>query len=225
MNENVLLVFDFETAGALSHGPHGLDAGKVHPIQIACVALHPRKLTVIPGSEFESMMRPPAGAKLNPKALEVNKKTPEQVWAAPETPVVWERFAAHVRKFNPKGASPFSAPIPCGKNIRNFDLPIVQWLCEQHGPTDKAGRQSLFHNRIQLDLEDFLWTWFENSEDLANYAMDTVRPFFGLSNENSHDALVDVKQTALLVRLFLQLHRNLHPKVQFRKAAAGLELS
>jgi len=220
VNVNNIVVFDFETGGDIAYKNGVLDASRVVPIQIACLALDPRKLHVIEGSQFCSLMRPPKGTPLNPKALEVNKLTPEQVWAAPgDWETVWKRFAHHVQRFNPKGSSPFTAPIAAGKNIRNFDMPIVQWLCDQYGFVDKGGKQTLFNQIKTIDLEDFLFHWFEGNDELPNYKMDTVREYFGLSSEGGHSADVDVDQTATLIRKFLYMYRNLSPKVKFRNSA------
>lgn len=225
MNDKNIVVFDFETAGDIVQKNGTLDASRVVPIQIACVVLDPRKLKVIPGSEFESIMRPPEGTKLNAKALEINKKTEAEIWNAPgDWEAVWVRFCNHVRKYNPRGASPFTAPIPAGKNIRNFDMPIAQWLCEKFNQVDKSGTQNIYSNRQSLDLEDNIFAWFEDNQELENYKMDTLREYFGLSTEGAHDAMVDVLQTAYLLRKFHHLHRDLFPRIKFKGSAAGAVL-
>jgi DNA polymerase III epsilon subunit-like protein len=46
--------------------------------------------------------------------------------------------------------------------------------------------------------------------------MDALREFFGLSTENSHDALVDVQQGAELLCRFLKLQRGISSKVNWK---------
>ena len=50
--------------------------------------------------------------------------------------------------------------------------------------------------------------------------MDTLRERMGLSTENAHDALQDVKDTANLMIKFMKLHRRIAPKIKFEKAFA-----
>ena len=50
--------------------------------------------------------------------------------------------------------------------------------------------------------------------------MDSMRDLFGMSKENAHDALQDVKDTANLMIGFMKLYRRMAPKVKFEKAFA-----
>ena len=50
--------------------------------------------------------------------------------------------------------------------------------------------------------------------------MDSMRDLFGMSKENAHDALQDVKDTANLMIGFMKLHRRIAPKIKFEKAFA-----
>ena len=47
-----------------------------------------------------------------------------------------------------------------------------------------------------------------------------MRDLFGISKENAHDALQDVKDTANLMIGFMKLHRRVAKKVTFEKAFA-----
>lgn len=219
MNNLNIVVFDFETAGTIVRKNGGLDASQLIPIQIACVVLDARKLNIIPGSEFQSMMRPPEDCVLNPQALSVNKKTEKEIREAPaDWQTVWTAFCNHVKRFNPNNNSAFTAPIPAGKNIRNFDLPIANWLCEKYGFVDKNNNPNIFNSRISLDIEDNLFSWFWHNSELSDYKMDTVREYFGLSSENAHDAAEDVRQTAIVLKQFLLLHKSLFKKVGFKNS-------
>ncbi len=220
------MCFDFETGGSITHVDGRLDADAVEPIQIACEAVEIASLRVVPGSQFVSMMRATSREVLNPQALRVNKKTPDEIMAAPEREIVWKRFTEHVKKFNPRPGSPYTAPIPAGKNIRGFDMPIIEGLCRKWGPSDKSGRQTLFNQRTAIDLEDDVWRFFiHRPEDLPDHKMDTLREYFGLSSEGSHDALVDVRQTTALIMKFVQLYRTMGERVTFKNSMKDFSLA
>jgi DNA polymerase III epsilon subunit-like protein len=216
MNNCNIVVFDFETGG--------LDPKKCVPIQVAAIVINPRTLTPIPGAEFNSMMCPMTEEEFNTiedGALAVNKKTREQIKAAPVEKLVWQNFTNFVLKHKTKDGW----PIPAGQNIINYDLPISERLCEKYGPWDKKqNRQALWNTRDTIDLLHYTFSWFENSNELPNRKMDTLRNYFGLSKEGSHDAFVDVKQTWAIISKFLQLHRTLAPRVQFKGALADAKI-
>lgn len=201
MNTLDIVVFDLETGG--------LKAGYNEAIQVAGKAYDARTLEAYPpemGGEFNSLMRPLHFDRLEDAALKVNGKTREMLKAAPDQGVVWNQFVDWVKKFNRKGTA-FGAPIAAGKNIRNFDLKFVEVLNKLHCP--KKEKTLLFSNRRQVDLEDYIFAWFENETEPANEKMDTLREFFGMSTVNSHDAMTDVIQTGELIMKILRLHRKL----------------
>lgn len=217
VNNNVIIVFDFETGG--------LDVATLEPVQIAGLALDPR--TLQPIDHFVSYMKPLDFDNLHPKAMEKNNIPVEKLREAPVQELVWGQFAAWCKKHRRKG--PTTAPIAAGKNILRFDLPIADRLCRTYGHTDKAGKPNIFNDRPILDLEELAWLWFESTDELPNYKMDTLRDYFGLSKEGAHDALVDTTQTAELLRRFLALHRKLkarkngdgEPAIRFRGSCKG----
>ena len=221
MNYKDIIVFDFETG---SRNPH-----KTQPVQIAAVAIHGRKLTIQPGGYFESLIRPELDYEkaiemgvdpIEDEALAVNGKTREELAKAPSAKTVWKKFANFVNKYNWK-KTPYFAPIPAGYNIIGFDLPIVQRLCEQHGPVDKkTGKQTLFNKIHKIDMLDTVWMWMEYNPDIKSLSMDSMRDLLGMSKENAHDAMQDVKDTANLMIAFMKLHRRIAPKVKFEKAFA-----
>ena len=221
MNYKDIIVFDFETG---SRNPH-----KTQPVQIAAVAIHGRKLTIQPGGYFESLIRPELDDEkaiemgvdpIEDEALAVNGKTREELAKAPSAKTVWKKFANFVNKYNWK-KTPYFAPIPAGYNIIGFDLPIGQRLCEQHGPVDKkTGKQTLFNKIHKIDMLDTVWMWMENNPDIKSLSMDSMRDLLGMSKENAHDAMQDVKDTANLMIAFMKLHRRIAPKVKFEKAFA-----
>lgn len=203
---------------------------KCQPTQIAAIAIHARKLTVQPGGIFESNIRcivddeKAIAAGFDPieeGALEVTRKTREQISKGPSPKVVWQKFAQFCDKFNFNKTS-FSAPIAAGYNINSYDMPIVQRMCEMYGPVDeKTGRQKLFNQIFTIDLMQHIYCWFENNADVKGYSMDYLRDYFGMSKEKSHDALQDVKDTANILIRFLVMQRNLSKKIKFEKAFAS----
>ncbi|MAF25448.1 hypothetical protein CL634_07730 [bacterium] len=221
MNYKDIIVFDFETG---SRNPD-----KTQPVQIAAVAIHGRKLTIQNGGYFESLMRPVLDDDkaiemgidpIEDEALAVNGKTRKELAKAPQPKTVWKKFSNFVNKYNWK-KTPYFAPVAAGYNINGFDMPIVQRLCEQYGPTDKkTGKQTLFDKIHRIDMMDTVWMWMENNVDIKSLSMDSMRDLLGMSKENAHDAMQDVKDTANLMIAFMKLHRRVSPKVKFEKAFA-----
>ena len=217
MNRNNIIVYDFETGGK--------DPYTCEPIQIAAVAIDPRKLTL--GLTFDSLMKPLEPDKLEEGALQVNKKTREELANAPHPELVWKEFATYIAKFNPKG-NPFNAPIGAGFNIRNFDTVLVHRLCEKYGP-QKDGKQNLFSNFMIYDVLDDIFRWHENTDVLAKFSdsgradmkFSTIRKYVGLSQEGAHDALNDVLATGRLLVKLMKLYRGLFPKIRFEGAFDG----
>jgi DNA polymerase III epsilon subunit-like protein len=113
MNDLDLVCFDFETGG--------LDPNHHEAIQVAGKAYNARTLEPYPvemGGEFCSLMKPLYPDRLDPGALKVNKKTPEELMAAPDQKLVWNEFVAWVNKWN-KRKNKWGAPLAAGKNIRS----------------------------------------------------------------------------------------------------------
>lgn len=201
MNQLDFIVFDMETGG--------LDPKFHECIELAAQAYNARTLEPYPaeaGGTFLSLMKPIHFDRLEPKALEVNKKTKEELMAAPDQKSVWLQFIQWVNRYNPK-KSKWTAPIACGKNIRGFDLKFVDELNKLYAP--KKEKELLFSERIVLDLEDLMFHWFENEAEPAKHNMDALREYFGLSSEAAHSAMGDVKQEGQLIMRFLKLHRRL----------------
>lgn len=211
MNTRHIVVFDFETSSA--------DPFTTQALQIAAVAVHPRRLTV--GESFKSLIKPENPDTVEQGALDVNHLDMTVLMEAPSIEQVWHDFTNFVNKFNPK-KDPFTAPIPAGYNIKGFDMHIVERMCERFGPVNKKrGGQGLFSNFVMFDVMDDIFRWTENNQVLPNMKLDTVRGWMGLSTVGAHDALVDCEQTAEILIRFLSLYRRLFPKVKFAGAAAA----
>jgi DNA polymerase III epsilon subunit-like protein len=231
MNDLNIVVFDFETGG--------LDPNFHEAIQVAGKAYHPRTLEPYPveeGGEFCTLMKPLYPDRLQDEALAVNGKTRDMLLGNPDKGIepppdqkaAWNSFVTWVNGWNTgEKKTVYKAPIAAGKNIRNFDLKFVEVLNRLH--CKKKDKTVLFNSRRQLELEDYLFSWFENSGEMPNEKMDTVREYFGMSREGAHDALVDVRQTGELLMKFLKLHRELrkrkaangNPFIAFRNSLAG----
>jgi DNA polymerase III epsilon subunit-like protein len=203
MNRDII-VFDFETGGR--------DPLMCQPTQIAAMALDGRNFRV--KGTFESMMRPiidddkaiAAGVgPIEEGALKVTGQTREQLAKAPLPKGVWKKFVQFVNKYNWKG-TPFFAPIPCGYNIISYDMKIVDRLCKEYGPwDDKKQCQKLFHQIHKIDVMDDIWLWTEGDPGIKSRSLDAMRELMGLSKENAHDALQDVKDTA---NIFIRLQKS-----------------
>jgi DNA polymerase III epsilon subunit-like protein len=213
MNSSNIIVFDFETGG--------LNPKKCSPIQVAAVVLNPRTLEVIPNGKFNQMMCPLTQEEfdaIEDGALAVNKKTREQIKAAPPEDLVWKDFGKFVLSY--KNGN--NLPIPAGQFIYGYDLIISERLCKKYGPWDKKRDEQALWSRDFIDLKNDLFRWFENSNELPNMKLDTVRDYFGMRKDQAHDAMEDVRQTAEILVKFMKLYRSLAKRVRFKDSLLGL---
>lgn len=210
INKNDFLCYDFETGSA---DPHVCE-----PLQLAAVIIDCRNLEVRPDSEFRTYIKPTSWDNVQQEALAINKINPEVVERdGVSQKEAWEAFSRYANKYN-KSKTPFGAPIAVGHNIIKFDNVISDRMCKLYGPVDKNNSPVLFNRRDVVDLMNMSFLWFENNAELENYKLDSLRTFFGIPLEGGHDALVDCKQTAMIVSRFLKYHRNISQKSNFRGA-------
>jgi DNA polymerase III epsilon subunit-like protein len=218
-----IIVFDFETG---SRNPH-----KTQPTQIAALALDGRNLKV--KGTFNSEIRPILNDEkaikegfdpVEDEALKITGKTRAELAKAPHLKTVWKKFVSFVNKYNWKGTQYF-APIPAGFNIIGFDMIIINRLCKQFGQYDeKTSRQKLFHMIYKIDVMDNVFMWTEADPDVKSISMDSLRERMGLSKENAHDALQDVKDTANIMIKFMKTHRAVYQNLKIEQAFANGEL-
>jgi len=199
INNNYLAVFDFETGG--------LDYEKDEIIQVAAVIMDPRTFKVI--DTFESMVKALRPNELGAKALEVNKKSVEEIMAAPHPKEIFSLFVQFLKKYK-CGRSQWDNPIACGQNIISFDLPFLARYLKEYK------LDSCFHPTIKLDTYHMHFMWFENAKEPLKYNMDVMRDFYGIDSKDAHDALKDCRDCAAIIARFLNLHRSLHSKVKFK---------
>lgn len=218
-----IIVFDFETG---SRNPR-----KTQPTQLAAIALDGRnfKLKGTFNSEIKPIMNDEKAieAGLDPvedEALRITGKTRTQLHKAPSLKSVWSKFVKFVDQYNWKGTQWF-APIPAGFNIIGFDMVIINRLCEQYGPYDKErGQQKLFNKINKVDMMDNYYMWTEGDPSVKSRSMDAIRERMGMSTENAHDALQDVKDTANLMIKFMKTHRAVYQNLNIDKAFANGDL-
>jgi DNA polymerase III epsilon subunit-like protein len=217
------IVFDFETG---SRNPQ-----TTQPTQIAALALDGRNFRL--KGTFNSEMRPiiddekAIAAGLDPleeEALKITGKNREALAKAPLPKTVWKKFENFVNQFNWKGTQ-FFAPIPAGFNIIGFDMIIANRMCEQYGSYDKVRQQQKIFNKIyKVDMMDNMFMWTEGDPSIKSISMDSLRDRMGLSKENAHDALQDVKDTANIMIKFMKTHRAVYRNLKIDKAFADGEL-
>jgi DNA polymerase III epsilon subunit-like protein len=217
------IVFDWETG---SRNPH-----KTQPTQIAALALDGRNFKV--KGQFNSEIKPilndeeAIAAGLDPlqdEALKITGKTREALENAPCLKSVWNKFTKFVSQYNWKGNTFFN-PIPVGFNIIGFDMIIINRLCEQFGPWDKERQQQKMFSKIyKFDIMDNIFAWTESDPSVKSISMDALRERMGLSSENAHDALQDVKDSANIFIKLMKTHRAVYQNMNFDKAFASGEL-
>ncbi len=211
MRLNTIMVVDAETTGLDVHDE------KTHMVQVACLGLDPATFETIPGSEFCEYLRPPDFSQLSDRAMGVNQIPLDTLARAPEPEIVMQKFVQHVRAYNPKGKSQWTAPHAAGKNIRNFDLPLLnRYFKKTKGATDSKGVPNVFDSHIQFDLDDDVIRWLVLTGRVESYSMDNLRLYFGLPKPNRHDALDDVRDEARLLVSFLRIYVQAAPKIEFR---------
>lgn len=222
MNAIPLICFDIETTG--------LEAGYHEVCQLAAIAYDPITLDPIPkeeGGVFDSLLKPLHEDRIQEQAMRTHKIPLEVLRKAPHPKAVWIAFLEYLKQFNPKGQKRI-APIPCGKNIRKFDLPFIYHLSSLYSP--KKDKQIVFNELEQIDLQDLIRHWFWFDKELDSMSMDRLREFFGMRFDSAHQALRDVEQTGYMITHFMKVTRELRlkhtvrgePLLDFKAAFAGV---
>ncbi len=220
MSNRDIIVFDFETGGR--------NPNTCQVTQVAAIAIDGRNFRL--KGEFNSEVWAETDddkaikkglGPIEDGALKVTGKTRAGIAKAPKPKAVWKKFCAFVDKYNWKGTS-FFAPIPAGYNILGYDMIIVDRLCKEYGPWDEQRqRQKLFHQIYKIDMMDNYYMWTEGDPSVKSRSMDAIRERTGMSTENAHDALQDVKDTANLMIKFMKTHRAGYRNLKLEKAVAN----
>ena len=67
---------------------------------------------------------------------------------------------------------------------------------------------------------DDVWLWTEGDPNVKSISMDSLRERMGLSSDNAHDALQDVKDTANIFIKLQKSRRVVYRNMKFEKAFA-----
>lgn len=226
---NKICVFDLETDGS--------DPSKCSPVQIASVMIDLSKMDIVPNSEFNIMVKPdklednPSHTYDNDilgfhaKVKGCSQEDILKSWqSAMPQKQAWSLFNEYLEKYHSKTSkkSQFSAPIASGYNIHRFDLKIMNRLSQKYGNVNKEGESNIFYPRDVLDIMNLVYYWFFNIEEINSLSLDNLRDYFGISKDNAHDAMKDVRDCASILLRFLKLHKNLSNKIKFKDAFANV---
>ncbi len=207
---NTLMCYDIESSSA---DPHTTQV-----LSLSAVMIDPRKLEIIPNSEFNSFVKPDDASKVEAGALKVNKLNLDDLMKAPSIENVWRDFVSYTQKYA-KTKKAWDLVIPCGANIIGFDNIIMNRLKE------RFGTKTLFHPIHFIDTMNIFYLWFENNPEVEKLNMDYLRGYFGMSEESkasAHTSAGDVNDCAQLIIKELKLRRNLQEKynIKFKGAFA-----
>lgn len=231
MNYNRLCFFDYETVAR--KGEKAYNPLQAEPIQLAAKIIDPRKLEVVPGAVFgmndTGYICPPfPREQMDQDVLNWHSKnsgkTPEElldIWyAAPSQKQVHTQFIEFLDRYHKQTnkKSIHSAPILCGQNIIKFDNVIFDRLCERYGFIGTDGKQNIYRDNLCVDTLNILWPWFENNPDVNSLSMDKLRPYFGMSSVNAHNAEKDIDDGISILCRFLRFHRKIAEKTSFEGA-------
>ena len=191
-------VFDFETTG--------LDVNKVQPYEIACQIYNGRSLEPIEGATFVSLCKPTKDCEIEQTSLQITGIKYEEIMEAVSIEIIYQKFCDFLLKYNPEFTK-WTAPIACGHNIRNFDLPIHERMMKQF--CKKKSDTVAFSNIRVVDLMDLSLYWFENVKEIQSDSLNSLRNFFGIDCKGAHRGLKDVEDTGWIIMKLMNFHRNL----------------
>jgi len=203
------------------------DPETCEPVQLSAIAIDPRRLEFIPDSQFDITIKPDDIDKedylqlhestINFHAKNMNlpvEKVLEKWRAGVDQKTALTSFLQYVKKYNPKANSFYTAPIFCGANP-DFDIKILRRYCDKYGIPHK----NLFWWRDTLDVISISNLWLQWKDDCPrDFKMDTLREYFGLSLEGSHNSLNDVIDEGKLLIRYLQFFKKVGEKTIFRDA-------
>ncbi len=180
-------------------------------LELAAIVYDCNTLQEKDNGRFSTLVKPTNWSTVEEGALKVNKITLEELETAPEEKFVFEQFIGFCHQFT-KNESLWSQLIPCGQNIKAFDLIILELMSRRYKHTDKSGRSKLLHPTHNFDLMDILRLFFHNCNDLPSYSLDNVTQYFGLKpTKDAHRALADVETSWIIIKRFLEFFRKFSP--------------
>jgi DNA polymerase III epsilon subunit-like protein len=188
-----IFCFDLETTGLPTLGL------PVVPVQIAGVVLDPN----VPGlpeiGEFHEFMQVPAYAHFDPEAIQMHAakgRTPEWYQMNGKPPAeVYRALDAFLRGFM---RHKWDMPYPAGHNVASFDIPILNREIAM-----QLGKDYRFPLRYHIldTMGECTWRKMLTGAPDKLKLSEVARHFsVPLNEEEAHDALVDVKATAEILR-------------------------
>ena len=205
-NNNYYAVYDTETSS--------VNPEICQVLSIGIVMVHPKKLEIVEGGEFYSLIQPEDVSTIEPEALKVNKLNLDDLAKAPKLETVWKNFLAFMKQYKTSNNS-WGLPISAGYNIINYDNIIMSRLAKRFGTVTKDGRPDIFHPRDTFDCMCHMFHWLECRDDIKSYSFDNIRKLFGIKQDNAHNALSDAKDAAKLMIRLLKFYRTYSPKMKF----------
>ena len=224
MNKNFICVFDFETDSP--------DPETCSPVELSALIIHPRQLEVMPDSLFESDIRPldidddnyiEKHQKTIDFHIRATGQTQKQIlkrWRnSPLQVNVWDQFKNYLLKYNSNQSkrTVYTAAIPGGQNV-DFDITILDRMAKNWGDENSRGKAKVLNNVYKVDTMQMSFCWFESNPEINSCSMDSLREYFGISDEKAHTAIKDVKDTSDLICRYLKLYRVCAEKVKFKNA-------
>lgn len=209
-----ILAFDTETGGLNADNEISWSLEKLHAkvgesitgrvtkaaapiLEIGAIFVSPSNLEEV--STFHTLCGPEKGesiesfiGKCTKQALEINgfKDRIEELKNAPPLSEAMKNFVLWL----PKKGSKVADFIPCGQNVR-FDIEMVNNTCKRFGINFEIRKPPL-----ELISYSQLYFALPDTEIVANYKLTTVSQALGVSIENAHSALADVKMTLECMR-------------------------
>jgi hypothetical protein len=198
-------------------------------VQLSSIAIDSQSLEIIKESEFDISVCPEDINKtdyisLHESTLNFHAKNNNcsidhliSEWKKGVSPkVAIDSFSQYHSKYQTKKNTMYGAPIFGGANP-SFDIEILERYWQKYGINYK----NMFKWRDTMCVIHQSYLWLSSLDDSPpNYKMDTLREYFGISGENAHNSLKDVRDEAELLIRFLRLYRRMAPKVRFRNALA-----
>lgn len=210
LNNNIIC-YDLETSDKIPYS--------CEPLEITAIVYDINTLLPKENGIFHTLIKPTNWDKVNPKALEKNKLTKEEIEEnGVDQKFFFDQFTEFCRSFQ-RNNTKWEAMYSAGFNILNFDNIIMDQLCYKYGYVDKDGSDTiLFHPFHNFDLLSVARMWFHNCDELASYSLDGLRDYMGISKEGSHRSTKDVEDCWKILSRFITYYRQISPKKipQFR---------
>jgi hypothetical protein len=214
-----LVILDTET--------WGLDTRRCELVELGAVVLDGDTLEFVKGAEFQTFIRPLDWTNFSEGAVNVTGITPQmlrdekdsltgQKIKVMDRSAAFQAFDAFCKEYRIKGAGFGGCPHAAGKNIRAFDLPLLDRIARDEKMASKDGLNRFFDRKIVVDLEELLFYWFTGRDEKpADFTMDGLCDYLGYKRPGKHRALIDAKQEGAIIRRFLKLFRSHAPRVKF----------